>query len=190
MAKLIAVTGGIGSGKSIVCKILHTMGYKIYDCDSRAKALMDNSESIKVEISKKISNDAINNGIINRQILAKIVFSDSAKLHMLNKIVHSAIREDILSWQKSNSEENILFIETAILYQSKIDTLVDEVWDVTAPIETRIKRVMARNNVSRKEVISRIESQKLPQDVKIHANTFCINNDGIEPIIPQIIALL
>ena len=190
---IIAVTGGIGSGKSVICQILQNYGYKIYNCDINAKVLMDNSISIKSALSQKISTSIINNdGSINRNLLANIVFNDKDKLNTLNEIVHYYVKEDIYQWIKQNtnkSSTNKLFIETAILYQSGIDKIVDEVWEVNASEETRINRVIKRNGLYRTEVISRIKSQSFkPQN--IHLNTKFIINDNNNPILPQLNALL
>lgn len=188
--RIIAITGGIGSGKSIICNILHSLGHKIYDCDSNAKRLMDNNHTIKELISNNISPKAIDcNGNINRIILSEIVFNNSLKLKTLNSIVHDAIKTDIQEWIKINKDQNILIIETAILYQSGLDKIVNEVWEVYTHLETRISRVMFRNNMTREHVISRINSQKY-SPVQKHHNTKTIINDDNKAIIPQIISLL
>lgn len=190
---IIAVTGGIGSGKSVICQILKNYGYQIYNCDIKAKTLMDNSISIKSALSNKLCPSVINNdGSINRKILADIVFNDKDKLNILNEIVHYYVKEDIIKWvneNTSNLSTSKLFIETAILYQSGIDKIVDEVWEVTASEETRINRVIKRNGLSRTEVISRIESQVyIPS--KNHPKTKTIINDSNKPILPQLTTLL
>ena len=190
---IIAVTGGIGSGKSVICQILKNYGYQIYNCDIKAKTLMDNSISIKSALSNKLCPSVINNdGSINRKILADIVFNDKDKLNILNEIVHYYVKEDIIKWvnkNTSNLSPSKLFIETAILYQSGIDKIVDEVWEVTASEETRINRVIKRNGLSHTEVISRIKSQAFIPS-KIHHNTKTIINDSNKPILPQLIPLL
>ena len=190
---IIAITGGIGSGKSVVCQILKNYGYQIYNCDIKAKTLMDNSISIKSALSNKLCPSVINNdGSINRKILADIVFNDKDKLNILNKIVHFYVKEDIIQWIKENTSNlppSKLFIETAILYQSGIDKIVDEVWEITASEETRINRVIKRNGLSRTEVISRIKSQAFIPS-KIHPKTKTIINDSNKPILPQLIPLL
>ena len=190
---IIAVTGGIGSGKSVICQILKNYGYQIYNCDIKAKTLMDNSISIKSALSNELSPTVINNdGSINRKILSDIVFNDKDKLNILNKIVHFYVKEDIIQWIKENTSNlppSKLFIETAILYQSGIDKIVDEVWEITASEETRINRVIKRNGLSRTEVISRIKSQAFIPS-KIHPKTKTIINDSNKPILPQLIPLL
>lgn len=188
MKQLIAVSGGIGTGKSVICKILWNLGYQIYDCDLHAKKLMDQSDAIKSAISSQISPDVIKDGNIDRKRLSEIVFKNDQALKILNMIVHSAVKADILNWQ-SNLSENISFVETAILYQSGIDKMVDVVWDVTAPIEIRIARVMKRNGLNREDVLARINAQNY-NVLNAHPNTCQIINDGLTPIIPQVFRLL
>lgn len=190
MAHLIAITGGIGSGKSVVSSILRVCGYKVYDCDVNAKLLMDNSNDIKREISNRIDNSVVTpQGDIDRPLLSSIVFGNQSKLNILNEIVHGAVRTDIINWRDTNVESPCLFIETAILYQSGLDEIVDEVWEVTAPEEIRVDRVIKRNNFSREQVIARINSQNYipPQ---LHSVTKSITNDEVTPLLPQILSLL
>lgn len=185
---LIAITGGIGSGKSVVSRVLDAMGYEVYDCDSRARGIIDNSGEILLEIAGRISGDVIDeNGVLDRKALASIVFSDSAKLEILNDITHGAVRRDLAEWKNRRRGGNRpVFVETAILYQSGIDRMVDEVWEVTAPIEERVARVMARDGIDREAVCRRIESQKIVVDSP-HGNVRVIINDGFTPLLPQII---
>lgn len=186
--EVIVISGGIGSGKSVVSRILTQMGFPVYDCDSQAKLLMDKNEKIKNEIRSKIDPNVIANGIIDRKRLGQIVFNDSEALKTLNEIVHEAVRNDIKSWIKHTTSTK-LFIETAILYQSGIDRMVDAVWEIYAPTETRISRVIKRNGFSREEVISRINSQNITIYEK-HHKTSVITNDDILPVLPQINFLL
>lgn len=186
MSGIIAITGGIGSGKSVVSKILRCLGYYVYDCDSEAKRIMDTSEDIKRKLCELISKDSVQNGKINRPLISKIVFEDKSKLTTLNNIVHQFVLRDII---KKSKDYNYFFFETAILHQSGFDIICDEVWEVTAPIETRINRVIKRNGLPRKQVVDRINSQNyIP--TQIHKNVINILNDDINPILPTILTLL
>lgn len=189
MKRLTAITGGIGAGKSVVSLILRAMGYEVFDCDSEAKIIMDNDPCIKDELKKKISPNAIDeDGNIDRKHISSIVFQNPKKLELLNKIVHTAVRHEIEVW-KAKSHSSHIFVETAILYQSQLDRMVDDVWEVTAPDELRIQRVIGRNQCSRQEVLSRIKSQFFIPE-KTHPNTHIITNDEITPVLPQILKLL
>lgn len=187
--RLIAITGGIGSGKSIISDILRAMGHKVYDCDTRAKALMDTDESIKNDLIDLISIDAVRNDrTIDRKLLSEIVFNDPDALSRLNSIVHKAVRADLRRWRDTSSDKTV-WVETAILYASRLDREVDEVWEVTAPSELRVQRVMKRNSMSRKQVLARISSQSTTA-AQLHPLTKAIVNDGVEPVLPQILSLL
>lgn len=189
MASLTAITGGIGSGKSVVSRILSELGYEVYDSDSRAKELMDNSSEIKKALTEAFGEGVVNaDGEIDRKLLSSIVFNNGDALKKLNSIVHKAVLDDIMKW----CEKYVcyrLFVETAILYQSGLDKLVDEVWEVMAPEEIRIQRVMKRNNVSAEEASRRIESQRIKIST-LHPRVFMIENWGNSAVLPQIKALL
>ena len=187
--RVIAICGGIGAGKSIISMILRNLGYSVYDCDAHAKLLMDNNDIIKSEIASKICPDVISNGEINRPLLSKFVFNNHDALNTLNQIVHSAVKNDINIWLKQSTTTQISFIETAILYQSGLDKVVTEVWEVIAPKELRIERVLHRNNISRADVEIRINAQNFTPQQK-HQLTKEIINDKTTAVFPQILKLL
>lgn len=186
---LTAVAGGIGSGKSVVCNILRALGYDVYDCDLRARTIMDNDSGLKERLACEFGAHVLHdNGAINRPVLSEIVFGDSARMAVLNSMVHGAVREDIRSWC-IREDARRLFVETAILYQSGLDRMVTDIWEVTAPEETRIARVMRRNNLTADQVRTRIEAQS-PFIPATHPPTYVIVNDGCTPLLPQILSLL
>ena len=190
--QLIAITGGIGSGKSVVSEILRVMGYAVYDCDAEAKRIMDTDLSIISAIATDIAASAIRtDGSIDRAELARIVFSDAEALRRLNSIVHEAVRRHLSQWSATptSAPMPVKFVETAILYQSGLDRMVDEVWDVTAPEELRINRVMQRNGLSRHEVESRMAAQiYVPEHP--HTAVRRIANGETDALLPQILHLL
>ena len=187
--RLIAIIGGIGAGKSVVSNVLRALGYKVYDSDSEAKRLMDTSENIKNDLSTFIDKNVVDdNGTIDRKKLADIVFNDADKLLLLNNIVHAAVRDDIREFTHQ-SQQYPVFVETAILYQSEIDRMVDAVWDVTAPVDVRICRVMKRNSLTAEQVKARIESQQFTPE-NPHPNLTIIINDDKTAVLPQIERLI
>lgn len=189
MKPLIAIAGGIGCGKSVVSRILSALGYRVYDSDSRAKKLMDNDDAIKQAIAREISPDTItSSGQIDRKRLAAIVFADKEKLQRLNSIVHGAVKRDIAAWRERHPSEP-LWVESAIIYESGISEMVDEVWEVTAPEDIRINRVVKRNGISPEEVRMRIDAQAVPV-ASPHERVFTILNDGVQPLLPQVLNLL
>lgn len=186
---LTAISGGIGSGKSVVAHIVAAMGYDVYDCDLRARALMESAairEALAEEFGSEIFDDS---GTLIRPALAAIVFADGERLQALNAITHAAVRADLTSWAEAHSGGRA-FVETAILYQSGLDKMVGRVWEVVAPRHLRISRVVARNGLTESEVIARIESQDNYTPSSPHPVVSTILNDGFHPLLPQIEALL
>ncbi|MCM1292121.1 MAG: dephospho-CoA kinase [Bacteroides sp.] len=185
---IIAVCGGIGAGKSVVCEMLRVMGFEVYDCDSRARDLMDCSDEIKRRISEEISAEAIlADGSIDRAVLGEVVFADKQLLNRLNSLVHGAVRDDIRSWAVG---KHVCFVETAILYESGLDAMVDYVWEVIAPVDVRVRRVMSRNGLSEQQVMARIRSQELNEVARRMDTVVEIVNDGLRPVLPQVERLL
>ena len=183
--KVIALTGGIGSGKSMVSSILRIMGYVVYDCDSQAKKVMDSSEKIKSGLLDAFGYDCVDkDGLINRKYLGKVVFDNPKALSTLNGIVHPEVRKDLQEWTRIKKEEgnSYVFVETAILKESNLKDMIDLEWNVYAPIGLRIQRVMKRNNLSEVDVRARIKSQSSTDDM----TEFSIINDGVTAILPQI----
>lgn len=185
--RLVAITGGIGSGKSVVSAILRIMGYSVYDCDSRAKNLMNTNKDIKNDLISSFGVDCISeDGKINAQYISSIVFKDKTALLKINSIVHPRVKDDILLEYLNN--QGVMFVETAILLQSNLLDIIDEVWLVDAPENVRIKRVMLRNSMNAEDVKRRIKSQG-GQDYSKLQNLCPIINDGDSAILPQIISL-
>ena len=185
--KRIAIIGGIGSGKSVVSRLLSLMGYPVYDCDSNAKRLMDESEDIHRGLVDIFGPSAVTPEGINRAYIASIAFKDAEKLSKLNSLVHPAVLHDFDRWAQQNGE--IVFVETAIISESGISKSVDAVWSVEAPLECRVERVMVRNAMSRQDVMRRISSQATTIPDEITSVTHLINDDS-HALIPQIVAAI
>lgn len=185
--KRIAIIGGIGSGKSVVSRLLSLMGYPVYDCDSNAKRLMDESEDIHRGLVDIFGPHAVTPEGINRAYIASIVFKDAEKLSKLNSLVHPVVLHDFDRWAQQNGE--IVFVETAILSESGMSKSVDAVWSVEAPMECRVERVMVRNAMSREDVMRRISSQATTIPDEITSVTHLINDDS-HALIPQIVAAI
>lgn len=189
--RLIAITGGIGSGKSVVAHLVHVMGYQVYDCDSRAKALMTQSDKVRRQLVEAFGGDTyLADGSLNRQHLSKVAFGNDEALARLNGIVHPATAKDMRQWANalSNNGVEVAFIETALFRTAGLDKLVDEVWHVTAPSDIRIKRVMARSGLTAQQVQDRMASQAIEEEP---ANgEHIIVNDDTSAVLPQVIHLL
>lgn len=189
--KLIAITGGIGSGKSVVSRILQVMGYNVYDCDSRAKSLMAHDQDVRRQLTEAFGQDTyLADGSINRAYLSEVAFADDISRVILNGIVHPATARDMNCWAEEQHQQgaDMAFVETALLRTADLDRLMDEVWHVTAPTDVRIKRVMARNGLTASQVQSRIASQTAEEEVT--AGEHVIVNDGDTSLLAQVLKLI
>lgn len=186
--KLVAITGGIGTGKSVVSHLLSIMDYPVYDTDAGAKRLMASDSDLQRQLRDTFGNEIFMPcGELDRKGLANLVFNDQQALQRLNAIVHPAVINDVLHW-RSQLASPVTFVETAILYQSHLDQVVDAVWEVSAPLQVRINRVMARNGSTAEEVLRRIEAQA-SEELRHSKHDFIIN-DGLKPLLPQVTRLL
>lgn len=189
--KLIAITGGIGSGKSVVARMVQVMGYQVYDCDSRAKALMTEDENVRHQLVDAFGPETfLEDGSLNRQHLSAAAFGNDESLSRLNGIVHPATARDMLLWGRNQADSGatVAFVETALLRTAGLDRLVDEVWHVTAPASVRIPRVMARSGLTAQQVQDRMASQAIEESPA--PGERIIINDGIAAVLPQVINLL
>lgn len=189
--KLIAITGGIGSGKSVVARLVQVMGHEVYDCDSRAKALMTENDEVRHLLIEAFGTETYHNdGTLNRQHLSEVAFGDDKALARLNGIVHPATARDMQQWaqRQADSGARVAFVETALLRTAGLDRLVDEVWHVTAPASVRIPRVMARSGLTEQQVRERIAAQSVEDALATGEQP--IINDDVTAILPQVLNLL
>lgn len=184
---MIGIAGGIGCGKSVVSRILRLKGYTVYDCDFMARKIMDDSESIKTDLIGLFGKEAVKENTIDRKHIASIVFNDGSMLRQLNETVHRHVLEDLRRWRES--VDSPCFVESAILASSGIASLCDSVWLVTASDETRIKRVVIRNNLSREEIMTRMEIQR-GEEALPRGKVSTINNDDDDSLLDRIEELL
>ena len=189
--KLIAITGGIGSGKSVVARLVQVMGHEVYDCDSRAKALMTENEEVRHLLIEAFGKETYHNdGTLNRQHLSEVAFGDDKALARLNSIVHPATARDMQQWAQRQADNGarVAFVETALLRTAGLDRLVDEVWHVTAPASVRIPRVMARSGLTEQQVRERIAAQSVEDALATGEHP--IINDDVTAVLPQVLNLL
>lgn len=184
----VGLTGGIGSGKTFVSTILSKLCIPVFNSDIEAKKCMNRDEVLKRNIINIFGNETYSNGMLQKEVLADIIFNDKQNLEEINKLVHPAVRQSFDDWCK-NQTSNILVKESAILFESNFHIGLNKVICVSAEEETRIKRVIKRDNTSREEVVSRIASQ-ISQTEKERLSDFVIVNNLNELIIPQVIQII
>ena len=185
------ITGGIGSGKSYVCRLLQKRGYEVYDCDNAAKRLIRTSPEIRRELTDLIGSDTYfeegggrkdKKYILNKKAVAEFLLASEENAHAIDRIVHPAVFQDFI-------ESGMEWMESAIIFESGIYRLVDRIIVVTAPEEVRIQRVMQRDGISREKVLEWIGRQ-LPQDIVRERADYEIINDGEADLDRQLDSLL
>ena len=178
--KKIAICGGIGSGKSTVCQMFAERGVALYDSDSRAKVLMNESEELRAALIAEFGEECYADGVLNRSYLAGKVFGSDEQLAKLNSIVHPAVKEDFLRWADEQEGEYCI-LESAILFESGFDKLVDKTVAVLAPTPLRVMRAMERDGATKEAVEARVKAQ-MSDDELVARCDFAIVNIHLEDV--------
>ena len=186
---IIGLTGGIGSGKSVVSHLLRLMDVPVYDCDSEAKLLMCESAVIREALIEAVGTEAYDaEGRLNRVYLASYMFSNAERVALVNRIVHPVVRADFKEWAKRTGSA-IVAVESAILFEAGMQTDVSAVWVVDASEDLRLQRAMKRDASNEKAVRNRMQSQLSAQEYVKRADAV-IHNDDRHSLIQQVRRLL
>ncbi len=185
--KAIGLTGGIGSGKTVVSKIFASLGIPVYYADDEAKRLMNEDPGLKEAITRIFGEQAYEGSGLDRKLISSIVFKDPSKLAELNAAVHPITIRDADEWRKKQSAPYIIK-EAALLFESGANRSLDKVIGVSAPLELRIARVIARDKFSREDVLRRMNNQ-MEEEKKISLCDFVILNDEKHSLIEQVLAI-
>lgn len=187
--KVVGITGGIGTGKSLVCQIFSRLGVPIFESDKVVHQLYEKYPEINEKIKKEFSEDVFDkNGKLSRKKLGEIVFSDIKKLNTLNSIIHPLVKLDFEKWLKSNKGNPYVIEEAAILFESGANEICDKIISVISPIELRICRLKERDHKSRIE-IENIINKQLSDEELIKRSDFVIYNDEKQMLIPQVLKI-
>jgi len=185
----IGITGGIGSGKSTVCRIFSALGVPVYDADSRAKSLMTTDGILISQIKKEFGVLAYRtDGEVDREFLAQAVFQDKKKLELLNNLIHPRVAQDYERWVSEQKSEYVLK-EAALLFEAKSYLALDKIIVVHAPEELRIKRVMQRDPHRTRQQVKDIMKNQLQDEEKLKLGDYTIVNDESRLVTPQVIEL-
>lgn len=178
--QLIAITGGIGSGKSYVCQLLEKRGIKVYDCDAAAKRLMRTSATLRQQLRQLVGPQVYRGCILQKRVLAEFLLASEANKQAVNEIVHPAVARDFI-------ESDYKWLESAILFDSGFHRRVpfSFVVCVSAPEAVRVQRIMARDGISKAKALEWIHRQ-MPQEQVEAQSDFVIVNDGVAPLEPQV----
>lgn len=184
----IGLTGGIGSGKSIVARIFEILGAPVFYADNEAKVLMESNQEIRDGIYKLFGEKAFLKKELNREYIANIVFNDPGKLKKLNAIVHPFVHSCFIKWTEKYTGIPYVIEETAILFESGANKFIDYSVIIISPEPVRIERVMKRDKVNEEQVLLRMKNQ-FSEEKNLSMADFFINNDKDSMILPQILEL-
>ncbi|KFF10798.1 dephospho-CoA kinase [Chryseobacterium soli] len=182
---MIGLTGGIGSGKTTVAHYIEEFGFPVYYSDDRAKTIVNDNEDLKAKIKELLGEESYDeNGIYNRKWVAEKVFNDKDMLHQLNEIIHPAVRIDFEEWVQKQTKY-LVFKETALLFELKLNRQCYKSLLVTAEDNIRIKRVMDRDHKTYREVEAVMEKQMPEKDKLKMADCVIYNNTNLEDLKEQ-----
>ncbi len=186
----IGITGGIGSGKSLICRIFQSLDVPIYDADSHAKTLMTTDGILVDQIKKEfglLSYDQ--KGNLNKKYLSETIFNDDIKLQKLNSFVHPRVAVDYVRWLTEYTNSTYVIKEAALLFESGSGDLLDKIIVVTAPEDTRIMRVLKRDPHRTEEEVLKIIRKQMAEEEKLKRADFTIHNNKTTLVVPQVLEL-
>ena len=183
----LGITGGIGSGKTSVCKVFNVLGIPFFSTDPEAKEIMDNDKSIINRINSIAGRDLYSGGSLDRMALANLIFNDNSLLEKVNSLVHPIVFDHFRKWEMAQDAPYVIF-EAAILFESGASKLVNRIATVVAPAEERVERVIRRNNLSREQIMERMRNQ-IDDESRIKMSDYVIYNSENDMILPAILKI-
>lgn len=181
----IGVTGGIGSGKSVVCEILRLHNIPVYDADKEAKILNNSSSTIREKLISHFGKDIYIDNKLNRKLFAELIFNNEENLKTANSIIHPEVALSFINWCQLHSNSKIIAIESAILIEAGFKNFIDKLITIYTPENIRVRRVANRDNISEKSIKARMNNQISEED-KIQMSDFVILNDERHSLILQV----
>ena len=182
----VGITGGIGSGKTIVCRIFSLLGVPVFDADTQARILMNTDTEVKTILTERFGDKIYANGILNRPLLASLIFDNENELMFVNNLIHPLVRESFKEWCVKQTNYNYVLHEAAILFESGLYKDLDRIIMVDAPEEIRIQRVINRDGSNPESIKARMRRQ-MPTERKKEMSDYILNNNGNKLIIPEIL---
>ncbi|HUM45987.1 MAG TPA: dephospho-CoA kinase [Chitinophagales bacterium] len=184
----IGITGGIGTGKTTVCRIFETLGIPVFNADEESKKMLMEDAEVARAVKAVFGASVYHDNVLNKKELAAIVFSDPEKLAKLNAITHPAVFRKFEAWCSLKQQASYVIKEAALIYEAGADAALDAVIVVTAPEALRLKRVARRDRVSDEDIRLRMKHQ-WPEEEKIKRAKFIIHNDEEHLLIPQVLTI-
>lgn len=184
----LGVTGGIGSGKTSVCKVFAVLGVPVFSADRAARTIIDNDEHIRSALNEIAGRNLYSKGgCLDRMALATLIFNNNRLLGKVNSLVHPVVFDHFIQWRREQKASYVI-MEAAILFESGASKLVDKIATIVAPQEERLNRVIRRSNLTRQQVLERMNNQ-LDDDSRIRLSDYVIYNSENDMIIPAILKI-
>ncbi len=184
----LGITGGIGSGKSVVCSIFNTLGVPVYNADTRAKFLVNSVASLQSDIKKFFGPKSFEDGVYNRKYISALVFGNTEKRLQLNRIIHPYVLNDWDEFCEQNKDRSYIVKEAAIMLETDSKKSIDRIVLVYSPLELRIERIMKRDDLDRETILKRMEAQ-MPEEEKLELADEVIYNDSKHSLIEQVLKI-
>lgn len=184
----IGLTGGIGSGKSMICQVFARLGTPVYYADTAAKELSETDAEIRQHLIRLLGSDAYQGTSLNRQKIAALIFGDKTLLASVNQIIHPKVAEDFTRWCLRHTHQAYVIQESAILFESMAYRMMDRYLTIFAPEDIRRERTLARKDMTIQKLRAIMQNQ-LPEQEKVRLSHHVIINDGLKPVLPQILHL-
>lgn len=186
---LLGITGGIGSGKSVVTHLLQLKGIPVYDCDFRAKVLMSTSTELQKKLTALVGQEVFPQGKLDKEVLSTYLFASGEHADAVNRIVHPCVLDDFKLWIEKLGSNRFLAVESALLFEAGFDAVVDHIVMVYSSQESRIARVMHRDGLHQELVLKKIKAQMSDEKKRQQADSLIINDEQ-HSLIEQVEALI
>lgn len=183
----LGVTGGIGSGKTSVCRVFEVLGIQVFSADREASVIMDNESEIKSRLNSIAGQNLYKSGSLDRVALAEIIFKDNTILKKVNSLIHPVVFDHFMKWAADQMSPYVI-MEAAIMFESGASEFVDKVATVVAPVEQRVDRVIRRNKLTKEQVMDRMKNQ-MDDETRIKHSDYIIYNSENDMIIPPILKI-
>lgn len=185
----LGVTGGIGSGKSVVCDVLRLHNIPVYDADLEAKNLNDTSPVIRKKLTESFGQDLYRNNRLDREKLAHLIFNNEENLRTANSIIHPELAKHFMEWAKQREQHPVVALDAAVLFEAGFQSVLDKTIIVLAPLEIRIERAVKRGNLTKEQITARANKQMSDKE-KAELADFIIQNDGQHSLLEQVDKIL
>lgn len=183
----LGITGGIGSGKTSVCRVFDVLGIPVFSADREASEIMENEGEIKSLLNSITGKNLYTSGSLDRMLLADIIFNDDAVLEKVNSLIHPKVSDHFMKWAVVQESQYVI-MEAAILFESGASEFVDRIATVVAPVDQRVERVIQRNKLSKEQVMERIQKQ-MDDETRMKLSDYIIYNSENDMIIPAILKI-